>query len=449
MDYNKIWEGYNEAFKAEVTQVTYNTFFKGLSLHKIDEETGIIYLAADIDITLKLIKANYLPTIQKITDRILGETANGNKYRIVVKLEKEYVEENRPNPNGPKTPVYEKLFNPKYNFDNFIVGNSNRYAHAAAVAVAETPGEAFNPLFIYGGSGVGKTHLMQAIGVHIGRNNPSAKVIYVSSEMFTNEFIKSIQEKNKNKFDNKYRKLDVLLIDDIQFLEGKESTQEEFFYTFESLYNRNKQIVITADCPPNQLKGLDERLRSRFAWNMIADISAPDYETRVAILRNLAEKSNLEMTDDIYEVCNYVAEKVKDNIRELEGSFSRILSFSTLLNEKIDLEYAKYVLRDTVKDSSKGIEPERIKQTVANYYKIKVSDLDSKKRNAEISIPRQIAMYLCRTTTDMSFPKIGELFGGKHYSTVIHSVGKIEEQLLYDESLAEDIERIKNKLSFK
>ena len=341
----------------------------------------------------------------------------------------------------------EKLFNPRFNFENFVVGNSNKYAHAVSVAVAESPGDIYNPLFIYGGSGLGKTHLMQAIGVHIIRNNPASKVLYVSAEMFTNELITAINDSKTRSFRNKYRKLDVLLIDDIQFLEGKEATQEEFFHTFEALYQNNKQIVITSDCPPVSLKGLDERLRTRFSWNMIADIQPPDYETRVAILKNFAAKSNIEITDDVYNVLCFIADQVKDNIRELEGAYNRVVSFSQLLHESITIDNAKNILKDIVKDNEQAVAPERIRSTVANHYKIKLSDIDSPKRNAEITLPRQVAMYLCRETTDLSLPKIGKLFGNRHYSTVIHAVEKIESALKYDEELRENIETIKAKLN--
>jgi chromosomal replication initiator protein len=341
----------------------------------------------------------------------------------------------------------EKLFNPRFNFENFVVGNSNKYAHAVSVAVAEAPGEIYNPLFIYGGSGLGKTHLMQAIGVHIIRNNPSTKVLYVSTEMFTNELITAINDNKTRSFRNKYRKVDVLLIDDIQFLQGKEATQEEFFHTFETLYQNNKQIVITSDCPPVSLKGLDERLRTRFSWNMIADIQPPDYETRVAILKNLAEKSDLEMTSDLYDVLCMIADQVKDNIRELEGAYNRVIGLSQLLNEKITVDNAKSILKDIIKDNEQAVAPERIRSTVANHYKIKIADMDSPKRNAEITLPRQVAMYLCRETTDLSLPKIGKLFGNRHYSTVIHAVEKIEDEMKYDEELRENVETIKAKLN--
>ena len=371
------------------------------------------------------------------------------KYRVVIKQEKEY-EKPKIDTSRKKSPfTQEKLFNPRFNFDDFIVGNSNKYAHAVSVAVAEDPGNVYNPLFIYGGSGLGKTHLMQAIGVHIIKNNPETKVLYVSTEMFTNELISAIKDNKTRSFRNKYRKLDVLLIDDIQFLEGKDSTQEEFFYTFEALYQNNKQIVITSDCPPVNLKGVDERLRTRFSWNMIADIQPPDYETRVAILKSWAERSDIEITSDINDVFSLIADQVKDNIRELEGAYNRVIGLSQLLDEKITVDNAKNILKDIISDNEQAVAPERIRSIVSNHYKIKISDMDSPKRNAEITLPRQVAMYICRDTTDLSLPKIGKLFGNRHYSTVIHAIEKIEEALKYDSELAENIETIKVKLQTK
>ena len=371
------------------------------------------------------------------------------EYRVIIKQEKEYEKPKIDTTRRKSSFTQEKLFNPKFNFDDFIVGNSNKYAHAVSVAVAEDPGNVYNPLFIYGGSGLGKTHLMQAIGVHIIRNNPESKVLYVSTEMFTNELISAIKDNKTRSFRNKYRKLDVLLIDDIQFLEGKDSTQEEFFYTFESLYQNNKQIVITSDCPPVNLKGVDERLRTRFSWNMIADIQPPDYETRFAILKSWAEKSDIEITPDINDVFSLIADQVKDNIRELEGAYNRVIGLSQLLDEKITVENAKNILKDIISDNEQAIAPERIRSIVANHYKIKISDMDSPKRNAEITLPRQVAMYICRDTTDLSLPKIGKIFGNRHYSTVIHAIEKIEDALKYDNELAENIETIRVKLQTK
>ncbi len=443
MDKNKIWGTTLNYLKANTTELSYNTWISPLYIHHIEEEAGIIYLAWPNQSKLvNHLNEHYLNQIENALNSSLDKP-----YRVVIKQEKEY-DVNKIDTTRMKNPLnQEKLFNPRFNFENFVVGNSNKYAHAVSVAVAEAPGEIYNPLFIYGGSGLGKTHLMQAIGVQIIRNNPSTKVLYVSTEMFTNELITAINDNKTRSFRNKYRKVDVLLIDDIQFLQGKEATQEEFFHTFETLYQNNKQIVITSDCPPVSLKGLDERLRTRFSWNMIADIQPPDYETRVAILKNLAEKSDLEMNADLYDVLCLIADQVKDNIRELEGAYNRVIGLSQLLNEKITVDNAKSILKDIIKDNEQAVAPERIRSTVANHYKIKIADMDSPKRNAEITLPRQVAMYLCRETTDLSLPKIGKLFGNRHYSTVIHAVEKIEDELKYDEELRENVETIKAKLN--
>ena len=443
MDKNKIWGTTLNYLKANTTELSYNTWISPLYIHHIEEEAGIIYLAWPNQSKLvNHLNEHYLNQIKNALNSSLDKP-----YRVVIRQEKEY-DVNKIDTTRMKNPLnQEKLFNPRFNFENFVVGNSNKYAHAVSVAVAEAPGEIYNPLFIYGGSGLGKTHLMQAIGVQIIRNNPSTKVLYVSTEMFTNELITAINDNKTRSFRNKYRKVDVLLIDDIQFLQGKEATQEEFFHTFETLYQNNKQIVITSDCPPGSLKGLDERLRTRFSWNMIADIQPPDYETRVAILKNLAEKSDLEMNSDLYDVLCMIADQVKDNIRELEGAYNRVIGLSQLLNEKITVDNAKSILKDIIKDNEQAVAPERIRSTVANHYKIKIADMDSPKRNAEITLPRQVAMYLCRETTELSLPKIGKLFGNRHYSTVIHAVEKIEDELKYDEELRENVETIKAKLN--
>ena len=437
-----MWGATLNYLKDTNTDLSYNTWLAPLNIHHIEEDAGIIYLAWPNDPKLiNHINEHYLTQIEKAIN-----SSADRKYRVVIKQAKDY-EISKVDTSRMSNPFkQEKLFNPRFNFENFVVGNSNKYAHAVSVAVAESPGDIYNPLFIYGGSGLGKTHLMQAIGVQIIRNNPQAKVLYVSSEMFTNEFITAIKDGKSRSFRNKYRRLDVLLIDDIQFLEGKEQTQEEFFHTFEALYNNNKQIVITSDCPPVELRGLDERLRTRFSWNMIADIQPPDYETRVAILRSLAEKSDIEMTSNVNEVINLIADQVRDNIRELEGAYNRVIGLSQLLNEPITVDNARSILKDIIKDNEQAVAPERIRSLVAGQYKIKITDMDSPKRNAEITLPRQVAMYLCREVTDLSLPKIGKLFGNRHYSTVIHAIDKIEEQLKYDESLYESIETIKAKI---
>jgi len=444
LDNNKIWEDFTSFIQSNTITVSYDTWFSTLRIYKIDEDLKIIYLTAEEEFQVNQLKKRYMHLIEQGFETVLGSS-----YRVVIKLEEEYNEESGRSQKTQKPSKYEndiKLFNPRQNFENFVVGNNNKYAHAAALAVAESPAEAYNPLFIYGDSGLGKTHLMQAIGIYIIRNNPSTKVVYVSSEMFTNELIKAISDNKMRAFKNKYRKADVLLIDDIQFLENKDKTQEEFFHTFNALYEDDKQIVISSDRPPSRLVNLEERLRSRFAWNLIADITPPDFETRVAILKKKAENAELEWNDDLYEVCCLISEQFTDNIRELEGAFNNIVGASNLLDEPIDIAFAKRTLRNIIKNADGEIAPERIRSVVARYYKIKVADMDSSKRNAEIAYPRQVAMYLCRENTDLSLPKIGKLFGNKHYSTVIHSVNKIDDLYKNNEDTRREIDELKHKI---
>ena len=441
-----IWNQVLNIIEENTTSISYNTWFKPLKINNIDKNVKIVYLETDEDFIIKVLKDRYLQLIESSFKTVTGE-----EYRVVIKNSSDYESSKE---EAPQQPVLmdpklrkQKIFNPRYTFDNFVVGGSNKYAHAAALAVAESPSEAYNPLFIYGGSGLGKTHLMNAIGIYLLENNENLNVLYVSSEMFTNEFIKALGENKTREFKNKYRNVDVLLIDDIQFLEGKDTMQEEFFHTFNSLYDLNKQIVISSDRAPNKLDKLEERLRSRFMWNLIADLQPADYETRVAILMKKAENANIEMDDELYEVICLIAEKIKDNIRELEGAFNRIVSFSTLMEEKIDKTFAKRILKDIIQNNGTSPTPEKIKTIVSRYFKIKVSDMESSKRTSNIAFPRQIAMYLCRELTDYSLPKIGNLFGGRHYTTVMHACDKIQDEIKSNESVKEIIENLKKDIS--
>ena len=444
MDKDKILQDFLAIIKANTNEVSYNIWFTPLSIRDINEDAEIIYMQLEDGTLLKFIKDRYMHLIETTFEKVLGK-----KYRIIIKTREEYEIDraNKPTKRKKKELNEELIFNPRETFETFVTGPSNKYAYAAALAVAESPAEAYNPLFIYGASGLGKTHLMQAIGIYIVRNHPGTNVLYVSSEMFTNELIESIASGRTREFKNKYRNIDVLLIDDIQFLEGKKQTQEEFFYTFNSLWEANKQIVISSDRPPNELNNLEERLRSRFSWNLIADLQPADFETRVAILKKKAEAMDIEWNEDIHDVCCLIAEQVTDNIRELEGALNRIVGFSNLLSEPITVEFAKRTLKDIL--AEKQIEPERIRSMVAKKYGIKVVDMDSKKRNAEITLPRQVAMYLCRETTSLSLEKIGKLFGGRHYATVIHSCEKIEDLCQYDKKLQETIDSLKRDLNIK
>jgi chromosomal replication initiator protein len=312
--------------------------------------------------------------------------------------------------------------NPKYTFQSFVVGSCNQFAHAAAQAVADMPSKTYNPLYVYGGVGLGKTHLMHAIGHLIKSRNSSLRLTYISSEKFMNELINAIRYDKTINFRERYRTIDVLLMDDIQFLAGKERTQEEFFHTFNALYDSQKQIVISSDCAPREIPTLEERLHSRFEWGLIADIQPPDLETKVAILKRKAENEKIDLPDD---VALFIASKIKSNIRELEGSLVRLVAYASLKGLKIELSVAQEILKNIIEDDTNGVSIEVIQKAVAQYYDLKISDLKSKNNSRSIAVPRQVAMYLCKTLTKSSLPEIGREFGGKHHTTVLHSINKI------------------------
>ena len=457
-NYSEVWKAVLSLIKDQVTPVCYETWFLNpLKVKKIDNRLNMIYMdvntTMDPDFFADIINSRYLNLLQDAFKEVLGE-----EYRVIVKGDlsvdnsvdngdnSEVKPAKKTRKKSRKTLLAEKFLNPKYTFDNFVVGPSNSFAHAAALAVAESPGIASNPLFIYGGSGLGKTHLIQAIGIRILENDPETNVLYTSSENFLNDYVTAIQEKKMNEFKSKYRKVDVLIIDDVQFLEDKERIQEEFFYTFNALFQNNKQIIITADKDPNKLQGLDERLITRFQWNLMADIQPADYETRVAILQKNAQILGMEIDDDLREVINIIAEKIKDNIRELEGAFTRVKFFSETLGERPNKAFAKKVLKDILSNSETMITPEKIKKIVCKYYNIKVADIESSKRTNNIAFPRQVAMYLIREMTDSSFPKIGDMFGGRDHTTVKYACGKIEDEINQDKNFAEIINSLKKEI---
>lgn len=332
-------------------------------------------------------------------------------------------ERDRLSPAGLATPeTLEVILNQRYTFDSFVVGSSNQFAHAAALAVAETPSKTYNPLYIYGGVGLGKTHLMCAIGNRLREENRHVRLCYISAEKFMNELINAIRFDKTNGFREKYRSIDVLLIDDIQFIAGKERTQEEFFHTFNALYDGQKQIVISSDCAPREIPTLEERLHSRFEWGLIADIQPPDLETKVAILRKKAETESLTLPDD---VALLIASRIKSNIRELEGSLVRLTALASLKGEPISIALAQEAIKNIVQEDERSVTIELIQKIVADYYNLKVADLKSKSNTRNIAVPRQVAMYLCKTLTKASLPEIGREFGGKHHTTVLHSINKI------------------------
>lgn len=334
--------------------------------------------------------------------------------------------------------------NDKYTFDTFVVGNSNRFAHAASLAVAQSPAKAYNPFFVYGGVGLGKTHLMHAIGHYIIEQDPNCKVLYLSSEKFTNELINSIRDDKNVEFRNKYRTIDVLLIDDIQFIAGKERTQEEFFHTFNALHEANKQIVISSDRPPKEIPTLEERLRSRFEWGLITDIQPPDFETRIAILQKKAMMENLTVPQN---VINFIATKIKTNIRELEGALIRIVAYSSLTNSPIDISMAEHVLRDILPDEKpKEVTVDLILDVVGKHFSFKPEDFKSKKRPKDLAFARHVAMYLCSELTDLSLPKIGDQFGGRDHTTVIHARDKIAKEVTENTQTALVVENLKKKI---
>jgi len=342
-----------------------------------------------------------------------------------------------PTPTASDIPV--SIFNPKYRFGTFVVGNSNQLAYAASLSIAENPSGSFNPLFIYGGAGLGKTHLIQAIGQRIAQDAPGRRVVYMSADSFVTELISSIRYDRMANFRDRFRRVDALLLDDIQFLAGKERTQEEFFHTFNALYEAQKQIVFTSDAPPREIPTLEERLRSRFEWGLIADIQPPDLETKVAILRKKAEEKKIPLPDD---VALFVAERVRSNIRELEGHLNRVAAFASLTGHAISLDLTKEALRDLLAKENKPITANEILKVVSNHYGIKVSEMKTKSNARPIAYPRQIAMFLIKSLTDLSYPEIGKLFNNKHHSTVIYSVEKIEKLKEEDSNVANTLETL-------
>jgi len=442
---NETWEKVLKILKVEImSEVSYNTWILGLK--PIGIRNGVFMISVPNELTLDIINQRYKLLFKESIKHVLNQDIEVEC--VVGNMEPE---ENTPEVKEvkPQSKINTDSFgtlNSKYTFDSFVIGNSNRFAHAASVAVAESPANAYNPLFLYGGVGLGKTHLMHAIGHHIQANNPSAKVVYVSSEKFTNELINSIRYDKNLDFRNKYRNVDVLLVDDIQFIAGKESTQQEFFHTFNELYEARKQIIISSDRPPNEIPTLEDRLRTRFAWGLQVDIQAPDFETRIAILKKKAETEKYIVSSDVLV---YIATKIKSNIRELEGALIRVMAYSSLTNNKnITVDLAAEALKDIISSSqTKAITIDLIQDVVANYYNLSIQELKSQRRTRNVSNPRQIAMYLSRKLTDMSLPKIGDEFGGRDHTTVIHAYEKISGALKTDDGLANAIKIITKKVN--
>ena len=441
----------------ELLNVSFNTWIKPLKVYDVIDDTA--YILVNKDSSVEYIDKKYrLPLMVCIAE------ITGKEYEIqFVSEDDDKLNEihNASIDNGQKKKtksLAEKAgLNPKYTFDTFVVGGNNNFAHAASLAVAESPGEVYNPLFLYGGVGLGKTHLMHSIAHFILDKNPKKKVLYVTSETFTNELIDALRngktagnESAMLNFRDKYRNIDVLLIDDIQFIIGKESTQEEFFHTFNHLHTLGKQIIISSDKPPKDIETLESRLRTRFEWGLIADISSPDYETRMAILQKKIELDHLEKYNIKNDVLDYIAANVKSNIRELEGSLNKLIALYRLNNNEgtIDISLAAEALKDIISsDNRREVTPELILDIVADHFGITVADLKSKKRDSEIAVPRQICMYLMRTMTDTALKGIGAVLGGKDHSTVKYGVEKIAKDIESDEMMANTINIIKKKIN--
>lgn len=418
----KMWKEAMSMLETELTSVTFKTWFSPLKPSKY--VSGVFYLEAPNAFYKEMVDTRYSALIKNALSMI--DPSVQSVKLLVESEETEPPEKQTSQPSGELPEKVSGLLNPRYSFEHFVIGENNRFAHAASVAVAESPSKKYNPLFIYGGVGLGKTHLMQAIGNYVAEYNKNRKVIYISCEGFTNEYINSIMNNTNPQFREKYRNTDLLLIDDIQFLTGKEETQEAFFHTFNELYENDKQIVITSDRPPKEIQKLTERLRSRFEMGLITDISAPNFETRMAILRKKAESYDGDISDDIL---SYIAENIHSNIRELEGALTTVTAYAKLHGKPVTLATAKEAMKDLLHTESIVIDIPYIKETTAKFFDVDAGELDSKKRTKKVTQPRQVAMYLCRELTDNSFPKIGEAFGGRDHSTVVHACQKISEEL--------------------
>ncbi|PFO03072.1 chromosomal replication initiator protein [Neobacillus bataviensis] len=436
-----LWNAALGNIEKKISKPSFDTWLKSTKAHSL--QGNLLVITAPNEFARDWLEERYSQLISGILYEITGEELsvkfiipqNQNDAENDVQLPPKKVKKDDDHAEFPQG-----ILNQKYTFDTFVIGSGNRFAHAASLAVAEAPAKAYNPLFIYGGVGLGKTHLMHAIGHYVLDHNPAAKVVYLSSEKFTNEFINSIRDNKAESFRNKYRNVDILLIDDIQFLAGKESTQEEFFHTFNALHEESKQIIISSDRPPREIPTLEDRLRSRFEWGLITDITPPDLETRIAILRKKAKAEGLDIPN---EVMLYIANQIDSNIRELEGALIRVVAYSSLINKDINADLAAEALKDIIPSSKpKVITIHEIQKIVGEHFSIKLEDFKAKKRTKSVAFPRQIAMYLSRELTDYSLPKIGEEFGGRDHTTVIHAHEKISKLLQTDSTLQKQMKEL-------
>ena len=445
------WLRARELIKKELNNDhAFNIWFGPINFHSLSEET--LTLEVPNKLFQDILLDRYIGALNAAVAKSCGKEM---KVEFFMRESSDDAALKQPDAAGNKEKAQGKTFWPfgrdksdpgkeiglssKYTFDSFVIGPSNRFAHAAASAVCDSPAKAYNPLFIYGGVGLGKTHLMHAVGHKIMQRLPKAKILYISSEDFTNQLIGAIQNRTTTKFREKYRGVDILLIDDIQFIAGKESTQEEFFHTFNTLYDAHKQIVVSSDRPPKEIQALEERLVSRFAWGLVTDIQPPDFETRMAILKKKSEKETILLPDDVYY---FLAEKIKSNIRELEGALIRVVAYAKLIGKEISVDMVKEVLKDMIREGEKKITIDMVQKKVCEYFDLKISDMKVKKRSRGIAYPRQIAMYLARQLTDYSLPEIGEYFGGRDHTTVMHAYDKIKTDLKEKKGLSDLIGRV-------
>ena len=448
---NKVVEKWDEILQIvktehDLSDVSFNTWLKPLTVYEVVDNVVTIIVPSE-QVGLNYISKKYKLPLQVTISEVTGMENCDINFILPEDVPKK--EEVSPKAQSQDARCEEAHLNPKYTFDTFVVGSNNKFAQAAALAVAESPGDTYNPLFIYGGAGLGKTHLMHSIAHFIIDHDENSKVLYVTSEEFTNELIETIRNGNNSamtKFREKYRNIDVLLVDDIQFIIGKESTQEEFFHTFNALHGAKKQIIISSDKPPKDMEILEDRLRSRFEWGLIVDISAPDYETRMAILKKKEELDGYYIDDDVIE---YIAKNVTSNIRELEGSLNKIMAFANLENCEINLALAEKVLKDIISpdEETRVVTPEIIIRTVAEHFDLSANDLIGNKRSSQITYPRQIAMYLCRQMTDITLKIIGDKLGGSDHSTIMNGIKRIEKEVQYSEETREVINILKKKIN--
>jgi len=425
------WQQVLDVIEKKINPQSYNTWFKPTQLIKRD----------DTALYVRVPNAFFQDWLNDHIDVVLeaAQSAGIGKIDVIYITEKNPTEVTTNSPSQGKLDFdsIDNTLNPKYTFETFVVGSSNQFAHAAGLAVAEKPSKAYNPLFLYGGVGLGKTHLMHAIGHKIKLSNKHLRLTYVSTEKFTNEVINAIRYDKMLSFNERYRNNDVLIIDDIQFIAGKERTQEVFFHTFNSLYDTHKQIIISADCPPREIPTLEERLHSRFEWGLIADIQPPDLETKVAIIKKKAERQNILVPDN---VALYIASKIKSNIRELEGALVRLIAYCSLKDSEITLPMAQETLHDILGPGERAVTIEMVQKAIADHYKMRVQELKAKNNSKSVALPRQICMYLCKKLTGASLPQIGREFGDKHHTTVLHSINKINQLIQHDRELGKQIQ---------